>query len=90
MLDSESQEEELAVQINSLVDFLEERSEIAKQLRSSCRVDIVCSFSSEAGQGGIVLSHTLLKRLGQENIDLKIDLFPPGKEKGEPEEETGD
>ena len=40
-------------------------------------MDIFCMFSSQHGQGSAVLDAELLRRLGELDIDVIIDLYPP-------------
>lgn len=72
-----NENESLDLHINYLLDFLKEKADVIKELKSECEIDIVCSFSSENGQGGFTLDHELLIELTKYEIDLVVNLYPP-------------
>lgn len=72
-----SEYEPLDLHISHLLSFLKGKSDVLKELQLDCYIDIVCSFSSENGQGSFTLDHDLLKELTENAIDLIVDLYPP-------------
>jgi len=67
----------LDAHLEELTSFAEAHVQQMVQLRPSCDLDMRCAFASESGQGGFVISSNLLRRLGQLELELWIDLFPP-------------
>ena len=63
--------------IEELINFLEEKSENLKELIGKCGFEMFCGFSSTSGQGGVLLSANLLKRITVFPIDVVLDLYPP-------------
>ena len=51
-----------------------------QSLSLDCIIDIVCGLSSGSGQGGFVVAHDVLRRLGEARIDLVLNLYPPERE----------
>jgi hypothetical protein len=75
-----SDQESLESHIGALLSFLQERAEAIKELQLDCEFDILCSFSSENGQGGFSLDHKVLQELTEYPVDLVVNLYPPEKE----------
>ena len=67
----------LELHIAKLVEMIEEKQTVFKQLLQTCKIDIFCGFGSESGQGGFSLSPELFKRLTLLPIELVLDLYPP-------------
>lgn len=69
--------ESLEKHIENLIEILEIKAKGLNKVaeRSSC--EIFCGFSSGNGQGGFVLEHNLLERIGKLPVDLIVDLYPP-------------
>ena len=63
--------------IEELTNFLEQKSENLKKLIGKCEFEVFCGFSSTSGQGGVLLSANLLKRITVFPIDIVLDLYPP-------------
>jgi len=61
-----------------LLDQLEARRGVIRELAQKFKVLVVCGFSSENGQGGFTLEPTMLARLASLGIPLSLDLYPPG------------
>jgi hypothetical protein len=60
-----------------LLDFAEENRRALGAIRSQCEVDLFCGFSSESGQGNMLLTADTLERIASLHVDLCIDLYPP-------------
>jgi hypothetical protein len=71
-----------------LLDLLEPRAAILKEISARFRVEIWCGFSSENGQGGFTMVASTLKRIANLEIPMTLDLYPPQVE--ELSEETGE
>ncbi|SHL04307.1 DUF4279 domain-containing protein [Desulforamulus aeronauticus] len=69
--------ESLEVHIRHILSFLRTKKEFIRELQLECEIDIVCSFSSENGQGGFTLDHELLKELTENSLELVVNLYPP-------------
>lgn len=69
--------EPLELHIKQLLSFIRKKAQLVKELQSECEIDIVCSFSSEIGQGGFTLDHELLKELTKNSLELVVNLYPP-------------
>lgn len=67
----------LELHIKHLLSFLKTKAQFIRELQLECEIDIVCSFSSEIGQGGFTLDHELLKELTENSLDLVVNLYPP-------------
>ena len=63
-----------------LLDQVETRSEIVRDLARRFRVDFFCGFASVTGQGGFTLNPSTLARLGKLGVPLALDLYPPDPE----------
>jgi uncharacterized protein DUF4279 len=61
-----------------LLDLLEPRKELVKELSQNARVELFCGFSSDNGQGGFELDTCTLCRLAAVAVPLALDLYPPG------------
>ena len=61
-----------------LLDLLEPKKGVLKQLSMDCDIDVFCGFSSGSGQGGFILDSATLSRLGALGLPLVLDLYPPG------------
>lgn len=61
----------------ALLPFIESHAEEIRSLSKDCTVDLVCGFSSGNGQGGFVLEHDVLKKIGEAGLDIVLDLYPP-------------
>ena len=72
--------ESLEKHIESILDFVEAHSIGLQRLANDCALEVFCGFSSGSGQGGFVVEHKVLRRLGEAGIDLVLDLFPPERE----------
>jgi hypothetical protein len=69
---------ELHEHLDSLLKVLESnRVPLASIRHRIAAMDIFCMFSSEHGQGSAVLDADLLRRLGELDVDVAIDLYPP-------------
>jgi hypothetical protein len=64
--------------LRQIVDFVEKNLGRLETLTEACRVQLGYAFSSENGQGGTTLDHSLLSRLGNLPFELTLDLYPPG------------
>jgi hypothetical protein len=60
-----------------LLAFMEEKRQALAAIRSQCEVDLFCGYSSESGQGNMVLTAKTLERIASLHVDLCIDLYPP-------------
>lgn len=68
----------LEMHVAKLVEYIEEKHVLLKELLSECEINLFCGFASTSGQGGIVLDTDLLKRLTILPIDFILDLYPSG------------
>lgn len=70
---------ELHEHIDAILQLLESKGSALDAIRDRCTaIDVFCMFSSENGQGSAELSLDLLRRLAKQQVDLIIDLYPPG------------
>jgi len=60
-----------------LLELLEPKASILKDIAGEYRVELFCGFASENGQGGFTLSVELLGRLAHLGIPVTLDLYPP-------------
>ncbi len=67
--------EELEKHVDIILSFVEDHNEQFKTLVSKCEIDIYCGYFSDNGQGSIVFTSKLLKRLAPFSIDVIIDLY---------------
>lgn len=61
----------------SLLEFVRRHGAVFARLKPECDFDISCGFSSESGQGGVVLSSIILGEIAAVPMDLLLDLYPP-------------
>ena len=66
--------------LGALLPFVEAHAEGLQQLAEDCKLEIFCGFSSGNGQGGFVIEHDLLRRIGEVGLDIVLDLYPPERE----------
>ena len=71
-----------------LLDMLEPKTAILKEISARFRLEIWCGFSSENGQGGFTMDANTLRRIANLEIPMTLDLYPPQVE--ELSEETGE
>ena len=68
--------DELNAHLEMLLTFLEAKRDALAAIRSrTTSLDLFCMFSLESSQGSIALDASLLKRLGEQQIDLLLDLY---------------
>jgi hypothetical protein len=72
-----SDSEPLEKHIEEILSMLEPRIDRVKHLASEASLCLFCGFSSGNGQGGFVLSPSLLSRLAQLGLEVVLDLYPP-------------
>jgi hypothetical protein len=60
-----------------LLDVLEPKSAMLKEISARFRVEIWCGFSSESGQGGFKLDANTLQRIANLDVPMTVDLYPP-------------
>jgi len=75
--------------IRWLLERLDDKVEIVRELGRKYRIDIFCGFSSGSGQGGFTLDGATLERLAKLGVPLALDLYPPppaddGVDEGQP------
>ncbi len=68
---------DLDTHIRQILDFVERKLTVLRQLARDCSLDLFCAYSSESGQGGAILDATLLRRMAVLSLDLVLDLYPP-------------
>jgi hypothetical protein len=51
---------------------------MVQELAKEYKVQFICGFSSENGQGGCTFDSALLIRLSSFGIPFVLDLYPPG------------
>jgi hypothetical protein len=61
-----------------IIDQVEPKQEVLRELANEYKVQFICGFSSENGQGGCTFDSALLNRLSSFGIPLVLDLYPPG------------
>ena len=71
---------DLAAHLRWLLDLIEPKLVALNQLRSTCKIDLFCGFSSGNGQGGFTLDGPLLTRLAKLELNFGLDLYPPNIE----------
>jgi Domain of unknown function (DUF4279) len=59
----------------AVVRLVESLGQQLHELASDCEIDIICSVSSDSGQGGIVLNRDLLRRIADLRLDVTFDLY---------------
>jgi hypothetical protein len=69
-----------------LLDVLEPKSAMVREISARFRVEIWCGFSSENGQGGFTMDANTLQRIANLGIPMTLDLYPP--EAGPSSEQT--
>jgi hypothetical protein len=67
-----------------LLDAIEPKRDVVRQLSSKYRIDLFCGFASVNGQGGFTLDILTLTRLAELGVPLVLDLYPPGPEEAGP------
>jgi hypothetical protein len=60
-----------------VLDTLEPRFELIRELAAVYKMDFFCGFSSGNGQGGFDLNGEMLARLARFGIPLTLNLYPP-------------
>ena len=60
-----------------LLDMLEPKAAMVKEISARFRVEIWCGFSSESGQGGFKMDAITLQRIANLGIPMTLDLYPP-------------
>ena len=68
---------DMAEHVSWLLDVLEPKLDLLKQLAESCRIDLFCGFSSSHGQGGFTLDSRLIGRLAKLDLPINLSLHPP-------------
>lgn len=66
-------EQNLAIQINELLELLEDRQ--INNLYERCTIDIFCFVTTDNGQGGTTLDRKTLQRLAISKVDLTFDVY---------------
>jgi hypothetical protein len=61
-----------------IIDQLEPKREVLGKLAKEYKVQFICGFSSENGQGGCTFDSALLIRLSSFGLPLVLDLYSPG------------
>lgn len=76
LLDFEgSSDASLLDQIEKLIGLLDESGFQVEELVKNATIEICCSYSSDSGQGGFVLSHQVVKRLSDIGADVSFSLY---------------
>jgi hypothetical protein len=60
-----------------LLDSVEPKLSVIKDLAAKFRVKVFCGFSSMNGQGGFTLAPITLQRLARLGVPFSLDLYPP-------------
>jgi hypothetical protein len=68
---------EPAQHLEWLLNSLEPKAGIIKDIADRFRVELFCGFSSENGQGGFTLDAQMLQRIASLGIPFALDLYPP-------------
>jgi hypothetical protein len=61
-----------------LLDSVDPKRDVIRELFKKYNVDLFCGFSSGNGQGGFTLDSVTLARLAGLGVPLVLDLYPPG------------
>jgi hypothetical protein len=61
-----------------IIDRMEPKRQMLRELAKKYKVQFICGFSSENGQGGCTFDSELLGRISSFGISLVLDLYPPG------------
>ena len=67
----------LEAHIETLLDKLEDHTEVLQELAIENEVEFFLGFSSATGQGGFTLEHDILGRLAALPVAVTLDLYPP-------------
>ena len=71
-----SSNETFDTHLEKIAEFIETHISVLQELISKgCDIGIYCSFTTFNGQGGLLLSSEVLKKLAMLPIDLMIDLY---------------
>lgn len=68
-------ENNLEDHIKFLVEYIEQKLPVMKELMKDCQADLFCGYSSDSEQGGICLEAEIIKRLTAIPVDLKFDIY---------------
>jgi Domain of unknown function (DUF4279) len=58
-----------------IISFLDSRVDVLSRLRLDCEVDLFCMLSTTNGQGGALLSDTVMRRLVAYELSLVFDVY---------------
>jgi hypothetical protein len=61
--------------LQTLLSVVTSNADGLLKIKDRCRLDFFCGFSSRSGQGGFGIDSSSLRRMGQLNIDLIIELY---------------
>jgi hypothetical protein len=64
--------------LKCLLDALEPKLDIVREIAKRYDARLSCAYSSEHGQGGCTFDATLLERIAKLKVPLVLDLYPPG------------
>jgi hypothetical protein len=67
----------LADHLRWLLDHVETKADVFRDLSENCKLIFFCAFASENGQGGFTLDPATLARLAALKIPFSLDLYPP-------------
>lgn len=61
--------------VDELLSLIESNERLLEGIAGKCTLDIFCGFSSDSGQGGLVVTALSLRRMGALGVDLILDLY---------------
>jgi hypothetical protein len=78
LLDSPlSKRSDMVDHLKWLLDSLEPKRDVIRELSRKYRIDFFCGFASMNQQGGFTLDSVTLARLAELGVPLELDLYPP-------------
>ena len=72
-----SERSDMVDHLKWLLDSLEPKRDVVRELSRRYRIDLFCGFSSGSGQGGFTLDSATLARIAELGVPLALDLYPP-------------
>ncbi len=72
-----SDDSEPSEHIAWILDVVEPRLGVLREISKAARVKLFCGFSSDNGQGGFTLDAAMLRRLAELGVPFVLDLYPP-------------
>jgi len=58
-----------------VLSFLDARVDALSRIRQQCDMDLSCMLSTDNGQGGALLSDTVMRRLADHHLSVVFDVY---------------